>query len=142
MTCRRLQRLHLCRNLPAIILSFVIQACVASGSVGAPVGPGSAPPMNPPFDAYDVCIRGIHPIPIWEIWELTKIEAGRQDCFKQTIQVNHLALPAATTSEQAFGKYNECLKKDAPISVSVGGFNINGDKLNTVRQNCFTSALQ
>ena len=95
--------------------------------------------MDPPFDAYDVCIRGIDPVPIWE---MTKMEAGQQDCFKETIQVNHLALPPGTTSEQAFAKYKECLKKDAPISVSVGGFNINGNKQNTVRQNCFTSALQ
>jgi hypothetical protein len=73
---------------------------------------------------------------------LSNIEAGHQEFFKQTIQVNHLALPAGTTSEQAFAKYKECLKKDSPISVSVAGFNINGNKQNTVRQNCFTSALQ
>ena len=139
MTCRCLLRLQLCRTLPAIILSFALQACVASGSVGAPVGPGSAPPMDPPFDAYDVCIRGINPAPIWE---LSKIEAGQQECFKQTIQMNHLALPAGTTSEQAFAKYKECLKKDAPISVTVAWFNINGNKQNTARQNCFASALQ
>jgi len=139
MTCRCLQCLPLCRTLPAIILSFAIQACVGSGSVGAPVGPGPAPPMDPPFDAYDVCIRGISPVPIWE---LSKIEAGQQECFKQTIQVNHLALPAGTTSEQAFAKYKDCVKKDAPIGVTVGGFNINGNKQNTIRQNCFTSALQ
>ncbi len=139
MTFRRLQRLHLGPTFPAIILSFVIQACVVSGPVGTPVGPGSAPPMNPPFDAYDVCIRGISPVPIWE---LTKIEASQKDCFKQTVQVNHLTLPAGTTSEQAFATYKDCLKKNAPISVSVGGFAINGNKQNTVRQNCFTSALQ
>ena len=107
--------------------------------MGAPVGPGSAPPMDPPFDAYDVCIRGISPAPIWE---LSKIEAGQQECFKQTIQVNHLALPAGITSEQAFAKYKECVKKDAPIGVSIGGFLINGNKQNAIRQNCFTSALQ
>ncbi len=95
--------------------------------------------MNPPFDAYDVCIRGISPV---LIWELTKIEASQKDCFKQTVQVNHLTLPAGTTSEQAFANYKDCLKKNAPISVSVGGFAINGNKQNTVRQNCFTSALQ
>ena len=139
MRCRRLQRLHLWRTFPAIILSFAIQACVASGSVGAPVGPGSAPPMDPPFDAYDVCIRGISPLPIWE---LKKMEASQEDCFKQTIQVNHLALPAGATTEQAFAKYKECVKKDAPMSVTVGGFMINGNKQNTVRQDCFTSALQ
>jgi hypothetical protein len=136
------QRLHLCRSFLAIILSFVIQACILSGSVGTPMGPGSAPPMNPPFDAYDVCIRGINPVPVWEIWELTKMEASRQDCFKQTIQVNHLVLPAGTTAEQAFAKYKDCLKKDVPISVSVGPYMINGNKQNTARQNCFTSALQ
>src|SRR6202035_5659473 len=119
MTWRCLLRLHLCRTLPGLILSFAIQACVASGSVGAPVGPGSAPPMDPPFDAYDVCIRGITPAPISQ---LSKIEAGQQECFKQTIQVNHVALPAGTSSEQAFAKYKDCLKKDAPISVTVAWF--------------------
>jgi hypothetical protein len=139
MTCRRLQRRDLYRSLPAIISSFVIQACITSGSVGTPVGPGVAPPMNPPFDAYDVCVRGIEPLPIWD---MAKMDAGRQDCFKQTIQVNHLALPAGTTAEQAFAKYKDCLKKDAPISVTVAGLNFNGNKQNTVRQNCFTSALR
>jgi len=94
--------------------------------------------MDPPFDAYDVCIRGISPLPIWE---LKKMQASQEDCFKQTIQVNHLALPAGATTEQAFAKYKECVKKDAPMSVTVGGFMINGNKQNTVRQNCFTSAL-
>ena len=107
--------------------------------MGAPVGPGSAPPMDPPFDAYDVCIRGISPAPIWE---LSKIEAGQQECFKQTIQVNHLALPAGTTSEQAYAKYKDCLKKDEPMSVAVGVFNFNGNNQNAARQNCFTSAMQ
>jgi hypothetical protein len=139
MTCRRLQRLHLCRTFPAIILSFLIEACIVSGQAGAPVGPGSAPPMNPPFDAYDVCIRGIPPLPIWE---LSKMGAGRRDCFKQTIQVNHLALPAGTTAEQAFAKYEDCLKKNQTISISVVGLAFNGNKQNAIRQDCFTSALQ
>src|ERR1039458_3009547 len=132
MTCRRLQRLDLHRTFPAIILSFVIQACLVSGTVGTPMGPGSAPPMNPPFDAYDVCIRGIPPAPVWEV---TKMEVSQQDCFKQAIQVNHLALPAGTTTEQAFAKYKDCLKKDSAIAVSVGGFIFNGNKQNAVRQN-------
>ncbi|HEY9157164.1 hypothetical protein [Candidatus Binatus sp.] len=95
--------------------------------------------MNPPFDAYDVCIRGIGPFPVWDV---TKMEVSQQDCFKQAIQVNHLALPAGTTTEQAFAKYKGCLKKDAPISVSVGGLIFNGNKQNAVRQNCFTKAMQ
>ena len=56
--------------------------------------------------------------------------------------MNHLALPAGTTSEQAFFKYKDCIKKDAPISVTIGGFMINGNKQNAARQNCFTSVLQ
>jgi len=56
--------------------------------------------------------------------------------------VNHLALPPGATTEEAFANYKECVKKDAPISVTVGGFMINGNKQNTVRQNCFASALQ
>jgi hypothetical protein len=133
------RRFDLYRTLPAIILSFVIQACLVGGSVGTPVGPGMAPPMNPPFDAYDVCLRGLEPLPIWD---MAKMEAGRKDCFKQAIQANHLALPAGTTTEQAFAKYQDCLKKDEPISVAVGVFNFNGNKQNTARQNCFTSALK
>ncbi len=70
------------------------------------------------------------------------MEASQQDCFKHAIQVNHLALPAGTTTEQAFVKYKDCLKKDEPTSVSVGPYMFNGKKQNTVRQNCFTSALQ
>ncbi|MGB8411435.1 MAG: hypothetical protein WCE23_01290 [Candidatus Binatus sp.] len=70
------------------------------------------------------------------------MDVSQQDCFKQAIQVNHLALPAGSTTEQAFAKYKDCLKKDSPIAVSVGGFTFNGNKQNAVRQNCFTSALQ
>jgi hypothetical protein len=95
--------------------------------------------MNPPFDAYDVCIQDIEPLPLWE---MTKLEASQQDCFKQTIQVNHLALPAATTTEQAFSEYKDCLKKNEPISVGVGPFMFNGNRQNTVRQNCFTQVLR
>jgi hypothetical protein len=95
--------------------------------------------MNPPFDAYDVCIRSIEPLPVWEV---AKLEASQQDCFKQVIQVNRLVLPAGATTEQAFAKYKDCLKRDAPISVAIGGINFNGNNQNTARQNCFTSALQ
>jgi hypothetical protein len=95
--------------------------------------------MNPPFDAYDVCIQGIEPLPLWE---MKKLEASQQDCFKQTIQVNHLALPAGTTTEQAFSEYKDCLKKNEPIGVGVGPFMFNGNGQNTVRQNCFTSVLR
>ena len=95
--------------------------------------------MNPPFDAYDVCIQGIAPLPIWEV---TELEAGQKDCFKQAIQVNHMALPAGTTTEQAFAKYKDCLKKNEPTSVSVGPFMFNGNKQNAARQDCFTSALR
>src|SRR5260370_17634076 len=112
MRCRRLKRLHLWRTFPAIILSFAIQACVASGSVGAPVGPGSAPPMDPPFDAYDVCIRGISPLPIWE---LKKMEASQEDCFKQTIQVNRLALPPGATTEEPFANSKQCVTNNPPL---------------------------
>jgi hypothetical protein len=135
-----MQRLNLDRTFPAIILlSFAIQACVMGGPVGAPVGPGLAPPMNPSFDAYDVCIRGIQPLPFWDVNEL---KSGERDCFKQTIQVNHLALPAGTTAEQAFAKFRDCVKQNAPISVGVGPFLFNGNNRDTARQNCFTSALK
>ena len=133
------QRLDLYRTFPVIILSFVIQACLVAGSQGTPVGPGVAPPMNPPFDAYDVCLRGLEPLPIWD---MAKMEVGRQECFKQAIQVNHLTLPAGTTSEQAYAKYKDCLKKDEPMSVAVGVFNFNGNNQNAARQNCFASAMQ
>ena len=67
--------------------------------------------------------------------------ASRQDCFNQAIQVNHLTLPAGTTTEQAFAKYEDCVK-DAPTSVSVGGLAFYGDKQNAFRRNCFSSALK
>ena len=39
------------------------------------------------------------------------MKVSQQDCFKQAIQVNHLALPAGTTTEQAFAKYKDCLRR-------------------------------
>lgn len=138
MTCRRLQR-HLFRTFSALVLPLVIQACIASGSPGSPIGGGLPPPMDPPFDAYDVCMRNLPPLPVWEGG---KFEDERRDCFRQTIQVNHLTLPAGTTADQAFANYEACLKKDAPIAISIGGLNFNGNKQNSVRENCFTSAVR
>jgi hypothetical protein len=129
------QRLDLYRTFPAIILSFVIQACTASAPVSTPIGPGSAPPMNPPFDAYDDCLHSASR----QLFGV--MAASQQDCFNQAIQVNHLTLPAGTTTEQAFAKYKDCVK-DAPTSVSVGGLVLYGDKRNAFRRNCFTSALK
>jgi hypothetical protein len=132
MTYPRWQRL-LWRSLPAVILPFAIQACTASGPAGSQI-PGSVPPAYPPFDAYDVCIQGTD--------ASQRTEASRQNCFKQTIQANHLALPAGTTTEQAFAKYKDCVMKNVPLTVSIGEVNYYGDKHNAVRQNCFASALQ
>lgn len=134
MTCP--QRLHLCRTFLAVIMSFVIQACTASAPVGTQIGPGSAPPMNPPFDAFDFCIR--------------RTGASEQDCFQQAIQVNHFSLPAGTTTEQAFAKYKECEKKAPPsISVRAGAYSVdqelivgNRKEQYAFQQNCFTSALK
>jgi hypothetical protein len=53
-----------------------------------------------------------------------------------------MALPAGTTTEQAFAKYKDCVKKNAPTSVTVGPFMFNGNKQNAARQDCFTSALR
>ena len=123
-----LQRLNLYRTFPAIILAFVIQACAASAPVGPPIGPGSAPPTNPAFDAYDACIQDA--------------DANQQDCFKQAIQANHLTMPAGTTTDQVFAKFKDCAK-NGPLSVSVGDRTIIGGKeQNAFRQNCFASALQ
>ena len=133
-----MQRLNLFRTFSAFVLSFMIQSCIYAGSGGTPIGPGSPPPMNPPFDAYDVCIRGIQ-LPVWE---LSKFDASKEDCFKQTIQVSHLTLPAGTTPEQAYAKYKDCIEKNAPIAVGVAGLIFNGNKQNTVRQSCFESALK
>ena len=133
------KRLDLYLTFLAIILSFVIRACIATGPVGTPIGPGSPPPMNPPFDAYDVCIRNIPPLPVWDT---AKFDASKEDCFKQTIQVSHLTLPAGTTPEQAYAKYKACLHQNGHIAVTVGPFEFNGNKVNSARQNCFTSALQ
>ena len=82
------QRLHPGRTCLAVALSLVIQACTASAPMGTPIGPGSAPSTDPSFDAFDFCVR--------------KTETSQHDCFEQAIQVNHLSLPAGTTTEQAF----------------------------------------
>ena len=128
MTCP--QRLHLC--LLTIIMSFVIQACTASAPAGPQIGLGSAPPMNTPFDAYDVCIHNLPPLPVWEV------DNRQQDCFKQTIEANHLALPGGITAEQAYTKYKGCLNQGR---ISVGPFALGGYKAN-IRQYCFKSALK
>jgi hypothetical protein len=132
MSRRPLQCLDLYRTFPALIFSFVIQACAGSGPVSTSVGPGPTPPMNPPFDAYDVCIHSLPPLSVW------KVDSGQQGCFKQTIDANHLALPSGTTAEQAYAKYKGCLNQGR---VSIGPFALGGYKTN-IRQYCFTSALQ
>jgi hypothetical protein len=128
-----MQRHELYRTFPAIILFFVmlfvVQACM-SVPASIPTGPGSPPPMDPPFDAYDTCIHR------------TFTDAGRQACFRETIQVNHLTLPAGTTAEQAYTEYKTCIKKNVPIGVLVGPFMINGNSANTARQDCFKHAVQ
>jgi len=62
--------------------------------------------------------------------------------------VNHLSLPAGTTTEQAFTKYKDCEEK-APrwVAVSGGGPDQelivgNRKEQNAFQQNCFTSALK
>jgi len=128
---------RLLRTLQAMTFLFVIQAC--AGAVppaplfmppAIPMGPGPAPPMNAGFDAYRFCIQG----------KFT--DAGRAECFNETIQVNHLTLPAGTTAEQAYAKYKDCVKENVPIEVAVGPWVFNGNKANSAGQNCFTSALQ
>ena len=130
---RAAPRLH--RTLPAIILIFAIQSCVN-------VGPGPAPPANPPFDTYNSCIQKDKNILLAAALGGEATDASRQECFKQTIQTNHLSLPAGTTPEQAYSKYKACIKENAPLAVTVGPLVLNGDKQDTARQNCFTSALQ
>jgi hypothetical protein len=133
-----MQQRKLFRAILALVLPLVIQACIYSPMPGSPIGGGPPPPMDPPFDAYDICIRNLSPLLVWE----GKLEDGQRECFRQTIQVNHLTLPAGTTADQAFAKYRDCLDKNEPVSVSIGGLNFNGNKENTARQNCFTSAVQ
>jgi hypothetical protein len=120
------------RRNGALILSFVIQGCVVSGPLSTPVGSGSPPPMNTPFDAYDVCIHSLPPLFVWEV------DNRQQDCFKQTIKTNHLALPAGIMADQAYAKYKGCLNQGR---ISVGPFALGGYKANN-RQYCFKSALQ
>jgi hypothetical protein len=101
--------------------------------VSAPIGP-SAAPTNPPFEAFDFCVR--------------RTETSRHDCFQQAIQENHLSLPAGITTEQAFGKYTDCERK-APPSVSIGAGGPdqqlivgNHKEQDAFQQNCFTNALK
>jgi hypothetical protein len=130
-----MQRLDLHRTLRAIILIFAIQSCVN-------VGPGPAPPANPPFDTYNSCIQKGKSLLLAAALGGEFTDASRQECFKQTIQTDHLSLPAGTTPEQAYSKYKACITENAPLAVTVGPFVLNGNKEDTARQNCFTSALQ
>ncbi len=123
----RTERVGLYRTFPAIVLLFVMQACMYGPTI--PVGPGSPPPTDPPFGAYRNCIEG------------AVNDVTRQACFNQTIQSNHLTLPTGTTAEQAYSGYKDCLKKNAPIGVLVGPFMINGNKQDVARYDCFEQAL-
>ena len=125
-----MQHRNLFRTFSALVLPFVIQACIASGPQVSTIGGGSPPPMSSPFDAYDICIRNLPGVPVWEWF---KFEDERRACFRQTIQVNHLTLPAGTTADQAFANYDACIKKN-------GHFGSNTPY--AVRENCFTSAVQ
>jgi hypothetical protein len=91
--------------------------------------------VNPAFDAYDACLHSASRI-LFGVMGTSK-----QECFKQAIQVNHLTLPAGTTTEQAFAKYENCVK-DAPMSVSIGDRVIYGKEEVAFRKSCFTSAVQ
>jgi hypothetical protein len=123
-----MKRPALYRTFPVIILVLVMmQACVYGPTI--PVGPGSPPPMDPPFDAYPTCIQS------------ALSDVTRQACFNQTIQVSHLTLPAGTTADQAYTNYKGCLANNAPAGVLVGPFMINGNKQDTVRHDCFERAL-
>ena len=107
----------------ALILSFVIQGCAASStSVSQP---------NTPFDAYEACTHNLLPP------QMT--DTGYRDCFKQTIDANHLALPAGITADQAYAKYKGCINQG---HVSIGPFVMLGPHDTDPRQDCFTSALQ
>jgi hypothetical protein len=113
-----------CLSVPlALILSFVIQGCAASStSVSHP---------NAPFDAYEACTHNLPPA------QMT--DTGYRDCFKQTIDANHLALPAGITAEQAYAKYKGCINQG---HVSIGPFVMLSPHDTDPRQDCFTSALQ
>ena len=107
----------------ALILSFVIQGCAASStSVSQP---------NTPFDAYEACTHNLPPPQM--------NDTGYRDCFKQTIDANHLALPAGIAAEQAYAKYKGCINQG---HVSIGPFVMLGPHDTDPRQDCFTSALQ
>ncbi len=112
----------------ALVLSCAMQACTSGSFI--PLGPGSAPPMNPPFDSYDNCIHG------------TIMDSSREACFEKAIQASHITLPAGTTAEQAYAKYKECRKKDMTLGLAVGPYLINGNNVNTIRQKCFDQAVQ
>jgi hypothetical protein len=90
--------------------TFVIQAC-ASGSTAVPISPATAPPL---------CIQDTN-------------------CFSQSIQKNHVALPAGTTTEQAYAEYKSCLLQNDQI---VGPFVYGGTDAEARQQECFTNVMQ
>jgi hypothetical protein len=98
-------------------------------------------PGLPPFDAYNACIHNLPSLPVWQLG------TRRQDCFKQTVEANHLALPAGTTAEQAYAKYDACLNQNLHTvsigSFALGGYDWSGSPIPAnIRQQCFTNALQ
>jgi hypothetical protein len=90
--------------------TFVIQAC-ASGSTAVPISPATAPLL---------CVQDTN-------------------CFSQSIQKNHVALPAGTTTEQAYAEYKSCLLQNDQI---VGPFVYGGTDAEARQHECFTHVLQ
>jgi hypothetical protein len=62
------------------------------------------------------------------------------NCFSQSIQAKHVALPAGTTDEQAYAKYKSCLLQNDQI---VGGPWVSGGSEAQInQQDCFAHMLQ
>ena len=95
----------------ALVGTFVIQAC-ASAPATLPTSTSTAPLL---------CVQDA-------------------DCFKQSMDANHVALPAGTTTEQAYAKYKNCLL--VQNERIIGPFVLDASDFHIRQQNCFTNALQ
>jgi hypothetical protein len=90
--------------------TFVIQAC-ASGPTANPNSPATAPLL---------CTQDAN-------------------CFRQSIDANHVVLPAGTTTEQAYAKYKSCMLQNDKI---IGPFVLGGSDAEPVQQGCFSRVQQ
>jgi len=99
-----------CLFTPLLAGIFLIQAC-ASNHTNSPVSAATAPLL---------CVQDAV-------------------CFKQSLDADHVALPAGVTTEQAYANYKSCMLQS---DQTMGPFFVGGAESQVVHRNCFTRVFQ